>query len=177
MPNLNILAVTTGILTRTLDLTTLKDLETIDYKKNMIETVDIEYFVGLDKLTEIDFGTNPLRVLPNLCRPGLNLILTDVVDLVCDCSVRYLRYLLPTSEYTPCAQPASMVAKQIRHLNADEFICDTGSSNSSYSMELNANTIEGTCFLLLKMLSNWAWSYLNLSTFISLLHSLELVHH
>ena len=110
-------------------MTPLKELENINYPSNNIATVDPDHFAGLDHLKVVNLNANPLKSLPNLCKADVDLLLAGVTDLICDCSVRYLKYLMPDSYYTPCSQPAGMVGRKISDLSTEDFKCDTGKPN------------------------------------------------
>ena len=126
MPNLDTLTISGNMLSRCLNVIQLKKLKLINFAGNEIETVNPDHFLGLTDLQTVILNDNPLKSLPNLCRADVNVLFGGATDLICDCSVKYLKYLFPDSEYAPCSQPGNLVERKISEINADEFVCDTG---------------------------------------------------
>ena len=123
---LDSLKVWKGLHVSSCDFRSLTTLQHISLANNEVTTIHPEHFHGLLHLDVISLNKNPLSSLPNVCMPDVVVELVNIAGLTCDCSHKYLKYLVADSEDTPCLLPATMEGVTLKDLEADNFTCHTG---------------------------------------------------
>ncbi|KPM03827.1 Leucine rich repeat containing protein 6 [Sarcoptes scabiei] len=143
-----------------LALSRLTGLRVLDLGFNLIRQLPEQAFRSNELLTLLALDGNPLRTLSFQTFKHLNHSLRGLSvggkHFECDCKIRWLaewslEYSLQITsrERNPqfCSKPSFLRNKPFSHIHLDDFVCQTASSESSFSSSSSVGFKSGTSFV------------------------------